>query len=245
MISGYAKYTLTAQSYQRVSRDYIRVGYVADVLQDCNYMMFRNTAYGSKWFYAFITEINYLNDHTSEIRYELDVMQTYYFDYDLGRCFVEREHSLTDYLYESQTDEGLDPGDMIVRSASSKYFDPVNESAAAYYAVIYYVPNTKYFQEKVLTRSSTLDPADVSALSLYNVYNFIPMPTFTLAVPIECGSDYVSTFTASGLRAAVRSLIQIEASIVTIQMIPTEIAQAFKYGRGGRKCRRYNQQKTH
>lgn len=227
VISSYAKYTLSAQSYQRVSRDYIRVAYVADVLQNCNYMMFRNTAYGSKWFYAFITEINYLNDHTSEIRYELDVMQTYYFDYDLGRCFVEREHSLTDYLYESQTDEGLDPGDMIVRSASSKYFDPVNESAAAYYAVIYYTPNTKYFQEKVYTRNATLEPADVSVLSMYNVYNFIPMPTFTLAVPIECGSDSVSTFTATALRDAVRSLIEIEASIVTIQMIPAEIAQAF------------------
>lgn len=227
VIHNYAKYTLTAQSYQRVSRNYIRVAYVADVLQDCNYMMFRNTAYGSKWFYAFITEINYLNDHTSEIKYELDVMQTYYFDYELGRCFVEREHSLTDYLFESQTEEGLDPGDMIVRNVASKYYDPVNPSSAEYYAVIYYIPNEKYFQPKVYNQSTTLDPAVVSNLSLYNCYNFIPMPTFTLAVPIQCGSDSVATFTCSGLRHAVRSLIEIEASIVTIQMIPTDIALAF------------------
>lgn len=224
---NYAKYTLSAQSYQRVSRNYIRVAYVADVLQDCNYMMFRNTTYGSKWFYAFITEINYINDHTSEIKYELDVMQTYYFDYELGRCFVEREHSLTDYLYESQTDEGLDPGDMIVRSVTSKYYDPVNASSPQYYAVIYYIPNTQYFQPKVYNQSTTLEPADVSSLSKYNVYNFIPMPTFTLSVPIQCGSDSVATFTCSGLRHAVRSLIEIEASIITIQMIPTEIAIAF------------------
>ena len=224
---NYAKYTLSAQSYQRVSRNYIRVAYVADVLQDCNYMMFRNTTYGSKWFYAFITEINYINDHTSEIKYELDVMQTYYFDYELGRCFVEREHSLTDYLYESQTEEGLDPGDMIVRSVASKYYDPVNASSPQYYAVIYYIPNTQYFQPKVYNQSTTLDPADVSTLSKYNVYNFIPMPTFTLSVPIQCGSDSVATFTCSGLRHAVRSLIEIEASIITIQMIPTEIAIAF------------------
>lgn len=227
IIHSYTKYSLNNQSYQRVARDYIRVAYCADDLQDCNYMMFRNTSYGSKWFYAFITEILYINDNTSQIKYELDVMQSYYFDYTLGQCFVEREHTLTDNLYESQADEGLPTGDMIIRSMQTKYFDPVESSYAKYYAVIYYVPNEKYFQPKVYNQSTILDPADVSALSLYNVYNYIPMPTFTLAVPVWCAADSVQTFTCSGLRNAVRSLIEISASIVTIQMIPTEIAQAF------------------
>lgn len=225
IINSYAKYTLNDQSYQRVSRDYIRVAYVADVLQDCNYMMFRNTSYGSKWFYAFITDVVYINDHTTEIRYEIDVMQTYYFDYQLGRCFVEREHSLTDALFESLVDEGLDPGDMIVRYRNDLFFDPVG--IPSYYAVIYYIPNEKYFQPKVYDRNTTLTPADVSALSYYNCYNFIPMPTYTLAVPVELDSQNVATFTVSGLRAAVRSLIEIEASIVTIQMVPTAIASAY------------------
>ena len=241
IINSYAKYTLSAQSYQRVSRDYIRVAYVADVLQDCNYMMFRNTSYGSKWFYAFITDVVYINDHTTEIRYDIDVMQTYYFDYELGRCFVEREHSLTDSLFESQTDEGLDPGDMIVRSVASKYFDPVDASSPKYYAVIYYIPNEKYFQPKVYNQSTTLDPADVSYLSLYNVYNYIPMPTFTLSVPIQTGSENVATFTCSGLRHAVRSLIEIEASIITIQMIPTEIALAFNLLSGDNNTNNFKQ----
>lgn len=225
IIHSYTKYSLNNQSYQRVARNYIRVAYCADDLQDCNYMMFRNTSYGSKWFYAFITEILYINDNTSEIKYELDVMQTYYFDYELGRCFVEREHSLTDYLYESQTEEGLDPGDMIVRYRNDLFFDPVG--IPSYYAVIYYIPNEKYFQPKVYDRNTTLTPADVSALSYYNCYNFIPMPTYTLAVPVELDSQNVATFTVSGLRHAVRSLIEIEASIVTIQMVPTAIASAY------------------
>lgn len=225
IINSYAKYTLSAQTYQRVSRDYIRVGYVADVIQDCNYMMFQNTSYSSKWFYAFITDVVYLNDHTSEIRYEIDVMQTYYFDYELGRCFVEREHSLTDALFESLVDEGLDPGDMIVRYRNDLFFDPVG--IPSYYAVIYYIPNEKYFQPKVYDRNTTLTPADVSALSCYNCYNFIPMPTYTLAVPVELDSQNVATFTVSGLRNAVRSLIEIEASIITIQMVPTAIASAY------------------
>ena len=245
-IHNYAKYTLTAQSYQRASRGYIRVAYEADKLQDCNYLMFRNTSYTysdgtAKWFYAFITEINYLNDNTSEIKYEIDVMQTYYFDYELGRCFVEREHSLTDYLYESLTDEGLDPGDMIIRDKTYKYFDPVDPSNPAYYAIIYYVPNEKYFQPKVYDSGTTLTPADVSALSFYNVYNFIPMPTFTLAVPITCGSDSVANFTCSGLRHAVRSLIEISASIVTIQMMPTAIANAYNLLTGDNNTNNFRQ----
>ena len=93
-IHAYTWWSLSNQSYQRISRDYIRVGVCADELRNCNYMIFRNTAYGNKWFYAFITEVNYINDHTAEIRYDIDVMQSYYFDYDLGICFVEREHSL-------------------------------------------------------------------------------------------------------------------------------------------------------
>ena len=225
MFYGYKKYELTAQSYQRLNRNYIRVGLSADNLFDCNYLMFRNTSYLNKWFYAFITEVNYINDNTAEIRYDIDVMQTYYFDYDLGRCFVEREHSLTDALFESLVDEGLDPGDMIVRDRNDLFFDPVG--IPSYYAVIYYIPNEKYFQPKVYDRNTTLTPADVSTLSFYNCYNFVPMPTFTLAVPVELDSQNVATFTVSGLRHAVRSLIEIEASIITIQMVPTDIASAY------------------
>ena len=58
--STYKKYTLTAQSYQRAGENKIRVALLADNLYDCNYMMFRNTAFGSKWFYAFITKITYI-----------------------------------------------------------------------------------------------------------------------------------------------------------------------------------------
>jgi hypothetical protein len=130
---------------------------------------------------------------------------------------------------------------MIVRNTVSKYYDPVNPSNAEYYAVIYYIPNEKYFQPKVYNQGTTLEPADVSYLSLYNCYNFIPMPTFTLAVPIQCGSDSVETFTCSGLRNAVRSLIEIEASIVTIQMIPTDIALAFNLLTGDNNTNNFKQ----
>lgn len=95
---GKQKYNLTKYSYQRVQRGRARVGIVADNLYDCNYMMFQNTNFGSKWFYAFIKSVEYINNVTSEIEFEIDVMQTWFFDYDTEYCFVEREHVSDDTI---------------------------------------------------------------------------------------------------------------------------------------------------
>ena len=51
------KYTFTQQSYQRVQRGIARVQRIADDLYDVNYMMFKNTSFGNKWFYAFVNHV--------------------------------------------------------------------------------------------------------------------------------------------------------------------------------------------
>lgn len=94
--TGLVKHTLYNYTYQRVNKGVCRVGLSADVCYDCNYMMFRNTAYGSKWFYAFITGVEYVNDVTCEIRFEIDVMQTWHFDYTIPTAFIERQHVTID-----------------------------------------------------------------------------------------------------------------------------------------------------
>lgn len=107
------KRTFTQQSYQRVNKGTIRLQVPADSIYDYNYLMFQNTAYGNKWFYAFITSVEYVNDATSEIRYELDVMQTWMFDYTLEPSFVEREHSATDEIGDNIAPEPVDIGPVI------------------------------------------------------------------------------------------------------------------------------------
>lgn len=109
--SNLAKVTLTNNTYQRVNKGTMRVGVCADNIYDCNYMMFQNTNYGQKWFYAFINSIEYVNNDVSEITYEIDDIQTWYFDYDIEECFVEREHSATDELFEHIEPETLDVGE--------------------------------------------------------------------------------------------------------------------------------------
>lgn len=113
--SSLTKYNLTEQSYQRVKRGYIRVAINAENLFDCNYLMFQNASFGTKWFYAFIKSVEYINNATSEIEFEIDVMQTWFFDYDLQECFVEREHAASDVAGEHTLDENLELGDYIVQ----------------------------------------------------------------------------------------------------------------------------------
>ena len=113
--SGKTKYTFAAQSYQRVQKGTLRIGRKADDLYDCNYLMFQNTAYGNKWFYAFVTGVEYVNNETSEVSFEIDVMQTWHFDYDIKMSFVEREMSITDKIGDNLVPENLEIGDYIYK----------------------------------------------------------------------------------------------------------------------------------
>lgn len=100
-------------SYQRYPRPYITLDKTADELLDCNYMMFRNTSYGTKWFYAFITQIEYISNTTSRIYYTIDPMQTYLFDVNVGECWVEREHAMTDAIGDNLIPESFELGEYV------------------------------------------------------------------------------------------------------------------------------------
>ena len=97
-------------SYQRKD-NVIRYPKHFDELQNCNYVMYKNSAYTEKWFYAFITEMEYINDEMTAIRFETDVMQTYMFDYTVLPSFVEREHCAEDAVGSHTIDEGLELGE--------------------------------------------------------------------------------------------------------------------------------------
>ena len=60
------------------------------LMQKATYMMFKNTSYENKWFYAFVTDVTWVNNVTWEVSFILDVMQTYYFDFTYEKCFIER-----------------------------------------------------------------------------------------------------------------------------------------------------------
>lgn len=79
----------------------------------CNYIMYRNTNFYNKWFYAFVTAVNYVNNETSEFTFQLDIMQTFLFDYTEKPCFIERQHTPSDPLGGNILPEGIDIGELI------------------------------------------------------------------------------------------------------------------------------------
>lgn len=88
--------TLTKQYYQRYDRGVISVNVDVSKLYKADYLMFQNNDFGSKWFYAFINNVEYVSTNVSRIYYEIDVLQSWWFNWDFGECFVERMHTPTD-----------------------------------------------------------------------------------------------------------------------------------------------------
>ena len=114
--STLTKYNNPALTYVNMNEP-IMVGINAENLYDCNYIMFQNASFGTKWFYAFITSVAYENNETSRITMEIDVMQTWFFDYTVNPSFVVREHSLTDAIGDNLVPEDLELGDYIYDTA--------------------------------------------------------------------------------------------------------------------------------
>lgn len=110
---GLTKYNLSDYSYQRHTDASIKVGIRAENLYNCNYLMFQNESFGAKWFYAFIRDVEYISNDVSLVTYELDYIQSYLFDFYMGQCFVEREHSATDNVGDNILPEPVELGDYV------------------------------------------------------------------------------------------------------------------------------------
>ena len=105
--------SFTNQSYGRVNKGTFRLFCKADDVYQCNYLMFQNTSFGNKWFYAFINSIEYVSNNTCEVRFTIDLFQTWFLDCTVGQCFVEREHVTDDSIGAHTLNEDVPTGEMI------------------------------------------------------------------------------------------------------------------------------------
>lgn len=99
-------------TYQRKDST-IRFPMHIDKILNYNYVMYKNNNYSNKWFYAFITNMEYLNDNVTLISIKTDVYQTWQFDIVFKPSFVEREHVSDDTIGLHTIDENLNVGDVI------------------------------------------------------------------------------------------------------------------------------------
>lgn len=116
--NGLTHLTITGASYQRKD-NYIRYPAHIDSIIDYNYVMYKNTHYNAnKWFYAYITKMEYENDNCTRVYIKTDVYQTWQFDLVFKKSFVEREHVATsdDVVGRHTVPEGLETGEFIINS---------------------------------------------------------------------------------------------------------------------------------
>ena len=127
----------------------------------------------SRWYFAFVTKVEYVNDDTYEVFFEIDIFQTYLrkptwqgtgyeIDYTLLPCFVEREHSNTDAIGDNLIPENLELGDYTVMDVDTHLFGdwmvlitatkdvagdpPVGQTFANVYTPLYMLANIRVSQ---------------------------------------------------------------------------------------------------
>ena len=89
-------------SYIRKDAD-VKVEKSLEDLLSVNYLMFKND---SKWWYARITNKEYVSPSTTRIYFEIDAFQTFMFDFEIQESFIDREHQ---DRWEKQLDGTLKP----------------------------------------------------------------------------------------------------------------------------------------
>ncbi len=101
----------SALSYTREQRGYVRLEVSMASVISARYMRFKNTSFENKWFYAFVKNVEYINNNCTQINFELDPLMTWMGDFTLGQCFIERQHTVGDTIGANIADEGIPCGD--------------------------------------------------------------------------------------------------------------------------------------
>lgn len=153
--------TLTQSEYQRYDNGSINVNLPMSRLYTANYLVFVNDNVidgyleNKRFFYAFITDVEYVNPNSSRIYYEIDYMQTFLEgannDYQLGDCFVVREHSRTDNIGDNLIPENVKSNNYVTVNEHSTF---INETDFGYGLLV--VGDAKAFGE-VLTGGTKIN----------------------------------------------------------------------------------------
>lgn len=163
--SGCPKINISKATFQRKD-GFLRYPANMESVLEYNYCMYRNKNHGNKWFYAFVTGVEWLSENSCAISLKTDVWQTWQFDLTWHPCFVEREHVNDDTFGKHTIPEGLEYGEYIINSATSVDLDSaINECY-------------------IVAQVSQLCDGMESVISGTRVYNGVPQGCWLIGIPI-------------------------------------------------------------
>lgn len=199
--AGQVVKSYTDFSYQRKD-NVIRVPAQVDTIRNCNYVMYQNTAYSNKWFYAFIESMVYVDDNRTDIFITTDVIQTWMFEMQFKDSFIEREHVNDDTFGLHTIPESLETGDYVCNDIVEQVYGECNWSQPGMMVVIQV---TTLRLEKNGTVVEATNPAP------YNVVNGIPGGCYYIGVEFlqsELGlvNSLIGTYDSFGKSDAILSI---------------------------------------
>ena len=87
-----------------------------------NFCMYQNTHFSNKWFYAFITEITWINPSMTELKLETAYFQTWQFDLVYKDSYIEREHVNDDTRGKNLVAENIPVDEYIIDNSHENVF---------------------------------------------------------------------------------------------------------------------------
>lgn len=159
-------------TYQR--KDYtVRFPALYDDIITYNYVMYRNDAYSNKWFYAFITNMEYVNDSMTMISIKNDPWQCWQFDLTYKPCLIDREHANTDVPGDNILPEGLELGEMVCNGNTVNFGD-----ASSYCTII----EVSQLENEGDSQSLSYEWESGTAYNITPILNDLPRGTTPLVV---------------------------------------------------------------
>lgn len=211
----------------------VKVNANIDELYQYNYMYYNNVNHGTKWFYAFITKLIYVNEGTTEIVFETDVYQTWMLDCEMKMSYVVREHSATDgigdnlvpesfnfqdYTYTNINKTNLEEWGYLVVSANKKG-EGENVSRGTYHSGIYQGLYFYYMTDTTLL-NSLID--DLESQSSDCILSIVVVPKFSIT---EANIDAYIPFFTDG-----QGFVKKSASPATEDIVIDLSSLAFTFG---------------
>lgn len=84
-----------------------------EICLTANYIAFQNPDYSNKWFFAWIDDVQYIGENSTQISYTVDSWSTWFEYWNAKPCFIVREHVNNDNIGSHLVDEGLNTGECV------------------------------------------------------------------------------------------------------------------------------------
>lgn len=199
-------------TYQRKD-SIIRVPINAEVLfnDGVNYVMYDNKNFSTRWIYAYITKIEYVNANVSHIHIKTDVFQTWFLECKVLPSFVVRETVINDELFKHTLPENLPTGEQVT-VATTTIADNLNAQHAQKFDENYYC--LIMTSEPVKSLSATIPSVDSFVGGVAN-------PCYMYATTLSDFYGFMNKITENGQVNAVVSCVAIPKFFANFHKLDT------------------------